>query len=80
MFIFIVLNTNTPYLNNSAVYEVFPLPSALVLMGVFEGGLTLSLLGQGLLTLAGPSAWSAFSPFLCLHHSTPLSSYLVSLL
>ena len=52
MFIFIVLNNNIPYLNNTAVYKVFLLSSPLVLTEVFEVGLTLLLLLEGPLTLA----------------------------
>lgn len=49
MFIFSVLNKNAPHLNNTMVYEVFPLLSPLVLTEVFEVGLTLLFLLQGLL-------------------------------
>lgn len=74
MFIFIVLNNYTPYLNNTTVYKVFPLSSQLVLAELFEVGLTPLLLLEGLYTLAGLSAWNAFPPLLCLHHSMlPLS-------
>ena len=72
MFIFIVLNTNTPYyLNSTTVYKVFPLSSPLVLAEVFAVGLTLLLLLEGLLTLAGLSASTSMSTSLCASLSLP---------